>query len=97
LKRKMDAREGFALIDVREAHEAEIARIEGARLIPLGEITDRTGELSEAEEIIIHCHSGIRSERAVQLLQERGFKNVFTLEGGIDAWSDEIDPDVPKY
>ena len=97
LKRKMDARERFALIDVREAHEAEIARIDGARLIPLGEITDRTGELSEAEEIIIHCHSGIRSERAVQLLQERGFKNVFTLEGGIDAWSEEIDPGVPRY
>jgi molybdopterin/thiamine biosynthesis adenylyltransferase/rhodanese-related sulfurtransferase len=97
LKRKMDAREHFALIDVREAHEAEIARIDGARLIPLGEITDRTSELSEGEEIIVHCHSGVRSARAVELLQERGFKNVFTLEGGIDAWSEEIDPNVPKY
>jgi adenylyltransferase/sulfurtransferase len=93
----MDAREHFALIDVREAHEAEIARIDGARLIPLGEITDRTSELSEGEEIIVHCHSGVRSARAVELLQERGFKNVFTLEGGIDAWSEEIDPNVPKY
>jgi adenylyltransferase/sulfurtransferase len=97
LKRKMDARERFALIDVREAHEAEIARIDGARLIPLGEIVDRIGELRENEEIIIHCHSGGRSARAVQLLQQRGFNNVFNLEGGIDAWSEEIDPNVPRY
>ena len=97
LKRKMDARERFELIDVREAHEAEIARIDGARLIPLGEILDRTSELSEGEEIVVHCHSGGRSARAVQWLQERGFENVFNLEGGIDAWSDEIDPNVPKY
>ena len=93
----MDAQERFALIDVREGHEAEIARIDGARLIPLGEILDRTDELDEGEEIVIHCHSGGRSARAVEWLQERGFKNVFNLEGGIDAWSDEIDPNVPKY
>jgi len=97
LKRKMDAGERIALIDVREAHEAEIARIDGAKLIPLGDIADRANELDQGEEIIIHCHSGVRSARAVQLLQERGFKNVFTLEGGIDAWSEEIDPNVPKY
>jgi adenylyltransferase/sulfurtransferase len=97
LKRKMDAQESFALIDVREAHEAEIARIEGATLIPLGEITDRVCELSKDEEIIVYCHSGVRSVRAAQLLQERGFANVCNLEGGIEAWSEEIDPNVPRY
>ncbi len=97
LKRKMDARERFTLLDVREAHEADIARIDGARLIPLGEILDRTSELSQGDEIIVHCHSGIRSARAMQLLIERGFANVRNLDGGIDAWSEEIDPNVPRY
>ncbi len=97
LKQKMDTRERFILLDVREAHEAEIARIDGARLIPLGEILDRVDELGQSDEIIVHCHSGFRSARAVQLLQGQGFANVRNLDGGIDAWSDEIDPDVPKY
>lgn len=97
LKRKMDAREPLELIDVREAFEYEIARIDGAKLIPLGEIADRMNELQRERPIIIHCHSGRRSAEAVRLLQQRGFANVYNLEGGIDAWSDQIDPNVPKY
>src|SRR5206468_3619506 len=97
LKRKMDAREEFALIDVREPFEAEIARIDGAKLIPLGEIAEREDELQREQPIVVHCHSGRRSAQAVQLLQQRGFANVYNLEGGIDAWSDQIDPNVPKY
>ena len=97
LKRKMDAREPFELIDVREAFEYEIARIDGAKLIPLGEIAERADELARERPIVVHCHSGQRSAQAVRLLQQRGFATVFNLEGGIDAWSDQIDPNVPKY
>jgi sulfur-carrier protein adenylyltransferase/sulfurtransferase len=97
LKRKMDACEPFELIDVRETFEYEIARIDGAKLIPLGEIAERTDELQQERPIVVHCHSGQRSAQAVRLLQLRGFANVYNLEGGIDAWSDQIDPSVPKY
>jgi sulfur-carrier protein adenylyltransferase/sulfurtransferase len=97
LKRKMDAREAFELIDVREPFEFEIARIDGAKLIPLGEIPERADELHREHTFIVHCHSGGRSGEAARLLKQRGFANVFNLEGGIDAWSDFIDPSVPKY
>ena len=97
LKRKMDAGEPFELIDVREPFEYDIARIDGAKLIPLGEITERLDELAGEQPIIVHCHSGKRSAQAARLLQQRGFINVYNLEGGIDAWSDQIDPNVSKY
>src|SRR5882762_342577 len=97
LKRRMDAGEPFELIDVREPIEYEIARIDGAKLFPLGEITERLDELKRERPIVVHCHSGKRSAQAVQLLQQRGFAKVYNLEGGIDAWSDQIDPNVPKY
>jgi molybdopterin/thiamine biosynthesis adenylyltransferase/rhodanese-related sulfurtransferase len=97
LKRRMDAEESFELLDVREPFEYEIARIDGAKLIPLGEITERLDELKRERPIVVHCHSGKRSAQAVQLLQQRGFANVYNLAGGIDAWSDQIDPNVPKY
>jgi molybdopterin/thiamine biosynthesis adenylyltransferase/rhodanese-related sulfurtransferase len=97
LKQKTDAHEPFDLIDVREPFEYEIARIDGAKLIPLGEIGDRVDELQRGEPIVIHCHSGQRSAQAVRLLRQQGFSNVYNLDGGIDAWSDQIDPNVPKY
>lgn len=97
LKRRMDGKEAFELIDVREVFEHEIAHIEGAKLIPLREIAERAGELNRDKPIIVHCHSGMRSADAVRLLRERGFANVYNLSGGIDAWSDEIDPSVPRY
>src|SRR5216110_1688645 len=97
LKQKMDAREPFELIDVRETFEYEIARIDGAKLIPLREIAERADELQREGPIVVHCHSGRRSAEAVRLLQQRGFGNIYNLEGGIDAWSDQIDPVVPKY
>src|SRR6266481_5210127 len=97
LKRRMDAGEPFELIDVREPFEYEIARIDGAKLIPLGEIAERLDELEREQPIIAHCHSGMRSAQAVRLLQRRGFGNVYNLEGGIDAWSEQIDPNVPQY
>src|SRR6266446_1225800 len=97
LKRKMDAREPFELIDVRETFEYEIARIDGAKLIPLREIAERADELQREGPIVIHCHSGQRSAQAVRLLQQRGFADVYNLEGGIDAWANEIDPAMQKY
>ncbi|MGI9088427.1 MAG: molybdopterin-synthase adenylyltransferase MoeB [Chthoniobacterales bacterium] len=97
LKRRMDAGEPTILLDVREAFEDEIARIDGAKLIPLGELPTRLQELPRTSEVVIHCHSGVRSAHAVELLQAAGFDKVFNLAGGIDAWSEEIDPSVPRY
>jgi len=97
LKQKMDARETFMLVDVREPYEYEIARIEGSRLIPLGELETHVSDLPRTGTLVLQCHSGGRSEQATRLLQEAGFENVYNLEGGIDAWSIEIDPAVPRY
>lgn len=97
LKQKMDNGESVTLIDVREPFEYEIARIEGARLVPLGELESRIEELPRSGTLVLHCHSGGRSEHATQLLRERGFGNALNLEGGIDAWSIEVDPGVPRY
>jgi len=97
LKQKLDAREPVQLVDVREPFEHEIASIDSARLIPLGELPDRLGELDRDRLTIVHCHSGMRSAQAVRLLRDAGFAKVFNLEGGIAKWSDEIDSDVPKY
>jgi len=87
------------LLDVREDHEREIATIEGANWIPLGELERRIGELIPFKEtpIVVHCRSGARSEKAVRLLLERGFTRVENLDGGIDAWSLTVDPSVPRY
>jgi adenylyltransferase/sulfurtransferase len=97
LKSKMDTGEEFELIDVREPFEFEIARINRAKLIPLGEIAERANELEREQTLVIHCHTGRRSAEAVRLLKKRGFGNVYNLDGGIDAWSEFIDPTVPKY
>jgi adenylyltransferase/sulfurtransferase len=91
LKRKLDAHENVQLVDVREPFEHEIANIDSAKLIPLGELPDRMSELDRERLTIVHCHSGQRSAQAVRILREAGFANVFNLEGGIAKWSDEID------
>jgi molybdopterin/thiamine biosynthesis adenylyltransferase/rhodanese-related sulfurtransferase len=97
LKRKLDAGEPIQLIDVREPFEFEIARINGAKLIPLGELAVRLGELKQNGQTVIHCHRGTRSAQAVEMLRQAGFANVYNLEGGIDAWANEIDPAMEKY
>lgn len=97
LKRRMDQKEDLLLLDVREPYEYEIARIDGSRLIPLGELERRLGELPRSGTLVCQCHSGMRSEHAARLLKEAGFENVYNLTGGIDAWSVEIDPAVPQY
>jgi sulfur-carrier protein adenylyltransferase/sulfurtransferase len=97
LKARMDNKEDLLLLDVREPYEYEIARIEGSRLIPLGELETRINELPRSGTLVCQCHSGGRSEHAARLLKEAGFENVFNLEGGIDAWSVQVDPAVPQY
>lgn len=97
LKTKMDDKETLVVIDVREPYEYEIARIEGARLIPLGELEEHLSELPRSGILVLQCHSGGRSEHAVRMLQEAGFDNAVNLEGGIDVWSVEVDPAVPRY
>jgi sulfur-carrier protein adenylyltransferase/sulfurtransferase len=97
LKRKMETREPFTLVDVREPWEYEVAKIPGSKLIPLGELEGRLPELRREGIVVMQCHSGGRSELGTRLLQEAGFANVFNLEGGIEAWSREIDPTVPRY
>ena len=97
LKRTMEGNGAFTIVDVREAFEYEIARIEGSKLISLGELPSRFGELPADEEIILVCKSGTRSAHAAELLRTAGFTHAYSLEGGIDAWADEVDPAMQKY
>ena len=97
LKGKLDRKEDFVLLDVREPFEYDICRIPGSRLIPLGQLPSRMSELDSADEIVLQCKSGMRSARALKLLQEAGFGKLSNLEGGITAWAEQVDPSVPKY
>ena len=97
LAARLGRKDDFDLVDVREPHEWAIARIPGARLIPLGELERRLGELDASREIVVHCRSGARSAKAARLLAARGFGRVLNLAGGIARWSEEVDPTVPKY
>ena len=97
LKQKLDRGDKFTLIDVREPHEYKIASISGAKLIPLGEFPKHIGEFDPESEIVIHCKSGGRSGRACAFLRQNGFQHVKNVAGGILAWSDQVDPSVPKY
>ena len=97
LKQRMDRGDRFVLIDVREPHEAEICTIPGSRLIPKGTVPTRVHELNSADDFVIHCKSGKRSAEIVDFLRQAGFRKVKNLRGGILAWSDEVDPSVPKY
>ncbi len=96
LKKKMDAGEEVVLLDVREPFEYEIANLGGV-LIPLGELPQRLDELDPSREIVVYCHSGVRSLQAAAFLRSRGFASTKSLSGGISAWSQRIDPSVPRY
>ena len=88
---------GIKVIDVREPEEYQIARVEGVPLFPLSQLAQRFGELDPKQSYYIHCHAGGRSLRAVEFLRQQGFQQVKSVKGGITAWSQEIDPSVPKY
>ncbi len=96
LKRRRDAREPHFLLDVREAWEHQTANL-GGHLIPLNELHLRVHELDREVEIVVHCRSGARSQKAAEMLRKAGFHRVSNLSGGILAWSREIDPSVPSY
>jgi sulfur-carrier protein adenylyltransferase/sulfurtransferase len=97
LKAKIDRKDQFVLVDVREPFEYEISRIPGSKLIPLGELPARLSELDSADDIVLHCKVGGRSAKALRILQEAGFRKLNNLQGGITAWSDDVDPTTPKY
>ncbi|HEX8773548.1 MAG TPA: rhodanese-like domain-containing protein [Pyrinomonadaceae bacterium] len=99
--RELDARikrgERLRLIDVREPVEFEMARIEGAELLPLSRFNEWAYGLNPEEELVVMCHHGIRSAQVCMALAREGFGRLYNLEGGIDRWSHEVDPSVPQY
>jgi len=96
LKSRLDKGDDLFILDVREPHEYQICNLNGT-LIPLGELPRRVHELDTSREIVAHCRSGKRSAEAVDFLRKAGFRKILNLKGGILAWSDEVDPTVPKY
>src|ERR1700737_4308797 len=96
LKSRLDRGDDLFILDVREPHEFQICNLNG-HLIPLGELPRRVHELDSSREIVAHCRSGKRSAEAVDFLRKAGFRKILNLKGGILAWSDEVDPAVPKY
>ena len=98
LKRRLDAGDDIQLIDVRQPDEYAFASIDGAKLIPLGEIISRKGEIDEGRETVIHCKMGGRSAKAIEALKQSGYKGELkNLVGGITSWSNDVDPSVLKY
>ncbi len=97
VKQMIDSGEDFILVDVREAHEYQIASIPKATLIPLGQLPNRLSELPRDARIVCHCKSGVRSGKAVDLLKQNGYTRVSNMKGGILAWSDKVDPSMAKY
>ena len=98
LKQRLDNGEDIQIIDVREANEVAIGRIPNSVHIPLAQVLNRMEEIDPNRETVVHCKMGGRSARAIDALQRSGFKgNLQNLKGGIIAWSNEVDPSVPKY
>ena len=99
VKAKLDLGKSFVLLDCREPDEYAVARIEGARLLPMSEIQARQAELDgdRAREVIVHCHHGGRSLQVARWLRQHGFTQAQSMAGGIDRWSLEIDTAVPRY
>lgn len=98
VKAKLDAGEAFTLLDVREPRELEIAWIDGAKLIPMGDVPSRAHqELGPDDPIVVICHHGVRSMNVTAWLRQQGFEKAQSMRGGIDAWSRRVDPSVPVY
>ena len=97
LKTWLDEGHEITLLDVREPHEHQICRIEGSTLIPLGELSHRLEELDKDSLIVVHCHHGPRSSHAVAFMRQQGLSRATNLAGGINAWSLQVDPSVPRY
>jgi rhodanese-related sulfurtransferase len=98
LKERLDKGEDIQIIDVREAHEVAIGKLPNSIHIPLGQVVGRISEIDPNRETVVHCKMGGRSAKAIDALKRSGFTgNLLNLKGGITAWSNEVDPSVPKY
>lgn len=98
MKSKLDARESFTLLDVREPWEFERAWVDGAKLMPMGDVPGRAHqELDPEESIVVICHHGVRSMNVTVWLRQQGFEKAQSMRGGIDAWARQVDPNVPVY
>jgi adenylyltransferase/sulfurtransferase len=97
LKKRMDQKQSMLLLDVRNPDEFAICKIGEPKLIPLHELSQRYDEIPKDKPIVAYCHHGVRSIRAAQLLLKQGFADVKSLHGGINVWSEKIDPSVPRY
>jgi len=96
-KQLLDQHKDVVILDVREPFEYEIAHIEGSKFIPLGELPQRVNELDTADQIVVYCHTGVRSAQAVRFLTSMGFKKTKNLKGGIKAWTQQIDDSLQAY
>ena|SRR5271165_1953266 len=100
VKQKLDSREPLYLVDVRELSEYQLTRIDGAELIPMRTIPanlPKLEELAELGNVVVFCHHGVRSLQVVNWLREQGVEQCQSMAGGIDRWSVEVDPGVPRY
>lgn len=97
VKRWLDAGRDFVLLDCRDPEEVRFAAVPGALNIPMGDIPGRLPQLDPEKETVVLCHRGVRSQSVAQFLAEQDFDRVHSMRGGIDAWSLEIDPAVPRY
>jgi adenylyltransferase/sulfurtransferase len=97
LAARLERGDELMLVDVREPHEWQIAHLPQATLIPLHSVPARASELDSSREIVLYCHHGQRSMRALEFLRQAGFRKLKNLRGGIDAWSRDADPAVPRY
>jgi adenylyltransferase/sulfurtransferase len=97
LKARLDRGDRLMLIDVREPHEYAICRLDGARLMPFNTFAERAHQLNSADEIVLLCRNGLRSLQVLQLLWEAGFRKLYNLAGGLDAWARQVDPTMPRY
>ena len=98
LKERLDKGDDLQIIDVREPHEYEIARLPETKLIPLGQVVNRMAEIDPERETVVHCKGGVRSAKAIEALKQAGYSGkLINLKGGIIAWANDVDPSVPKY
>ncbi len=97
LEQVLSSGQGLRLVDVRDPWEFDLCRIAGSENIPMGELMGRLDTLGKAEPIVVICHHGTRSQQVAAYLDSLGYNNVMNLEGGVDAWSRLIDPEMPKY
>jgi rhodanese-related sulfurtransferase len=97
LEKRLNSGELWLVLDVREAWEVNIARVSVAMEMPMAQIPVRFGELDPAGPVAVLCHSGVRSARVAAWLVQQGFRTVANIEGGIDAWSEQVDATIPRY